>query len=216
MNCSTCWLLLNRSPPSASLRSPNKKKSKGERSGLYGGCSRAVQYNSANFFLGQGCSMRPGIVMKQQHVSGGETSSFRSIGCSNLFQKVAIIGRIDGFSIMEKIDMQNPFVIPKNRRHHLAGWRLCFCLHSTFLVLPSPLLTGPLRFRRVMMAPSLVHGHYAMQKCITFILVACQECFTNLNTSIFLFIAPQLWYPSGSNFSILLFIFWWWIAHFHS
>ena len=51
------------------------------------------------------------------------------------------------------------------------------------------------------MHPGFIAGHYAMNECISFLFVAHQQCFGNLNTCSFLLITQQPGYPSGWNFS---------------
>jgi len=51
------------------------------------------------------------------------------------------------------------------------------------------------------MHPGFITGHYAMNECISFLFVARQQCFRDLNTSSFLLITQQPEYPSGRNFS---------------
>jgi len=102
---------------------------------------------------------------------------------------------------MKEIYEQDPFKVPKNRCNHFASWQPHFCLYRTFLTLISPLLTGPLRLWCVVMHSGFIVGHYAMNECISFLFVPCQQCFRNLNTSSFLLITQQSAYPSGWNFS---------------
>jgi len=51
------------------------------------------------------------------------------------------------------------------------------------------------------MHSGFIAGHYAMNECVSFLFVVCQQCFRNLNTSSFLLITQQPGYPLGQNFS---------------